>query len=118
MQWSHIIDISWSDRKLEKACASDKAGQRRWGAADWKLFKRRLAALLVAPTLKDMDGVPGNCHALRADRNGQFALHLWGSFRLVFIPSHDPLPVLADGGIDKARVTSIRITEVVDYHGR
>jgi toxin HigB-1 len=118
MQWSEIIDISWSDHKLERCCASDKAGQRRWGADDWKLFKRRLKALEVAPTLKDMDGVPGKCHALHADRGGEFAVYLWGSYRLVFVPNHQPVPLLDAGGIDTASVTSIIITEVVDYHGR
>jgi toxin HigB-1 len=117
MPWSDIIDISWSDRKLEKSCASDKSGQRRWGADDWKLMKRRLASLIAAPTLKDMDGVPGRCHLLSADRNGRFALHLWGAYRLVFAPDHDPVPLLDDGGIDTSLVTRIVITEVVDYHG-
>lgn len=64
-----------------------------------------------------MDGVPGRCHALGADRRGQFAVSLWGSYRLIFIPDHDPIPTLADGGIDLTRVTQISITEVVDYHG-
>jgi proteic killer suppression protein len=117
MLWSDIIDISWSGHKLEKTCASDKAGQRKWGADHWKLLQRRLASLLAAPTLKDMDGVPGRCHPLGADRHGQFAVALWGAYRLVFAPNHDPLPVLADGGIDVTLVTRIVVTEVVDYHG-
>jgi hypothetical protein len=75
-------------------------------------------ALLVAPTLADMEGVPGNCHQLSADRVGQFAVHLWGSYRLVFEPDHDPVPRLNDGGIDRARITQIKIKEVVDYHGK
>jgi proteic killer suppression protein len=118
MQWSDIIDISWSDRKLEKSCATDKAGQRHFGATSWKLMKRRLASLAAAPALSDMEGVPGNCHPLRADREGYFAVHLWGQYRLVFAPDHDPVPRLGDGGIDTSAVTSIIITEVVDYHGR
>jgi proteic killer suppression protein len=117
MPWSYIIDISWSDRKLEKSCASEKSGQRRFGADDWKLMKRRLASLIAAPTLKAMDGVPGRCHPLGADRNGQFAVHLGGAQRLVFAPDHDPTPLLDDGGIDTSQVTRIVITEVVDYHG-
>jgi proteic killer suppression protein len=117
MLWSDIIDISWSDRKLEKSCASDKAGQRHFGAPNWKLMKRRLAALRAAPTLTDMEGVPGNCHALSADREGEFAVYLWGQYRLVFEPNHEPIPRFDDGGIDKSRVTGVVITEVVDYHG-
>lgn len=64
-----------------------------------------------------MAGAPGKCHPLAADRSGQFALGLWGQFRLVFVPDQDPMPRLADGGLDQALVTKISIWEVVDYHG-
>lgn len=117
MPWSVPVDIAWSDRKLAKACASDSQGQRKWGADQWRLLKRRLASLEAAPTLKDMDGVPGRCHPLRADRRNEFAVTLWGAYRLIFVPDHNPMPTLADGGIDRAHVTRILITEVVDYHG-
>lgn len=80
-------------------------------------MKRRLATLRAAPTLKDMDGVPGRCHQLSADRAGEFAVALWAAYRLVFVPGHDPLPVVEDGGIARDLVTKISITEVVDYHG-
>lgn len=90
----------------------------RWGAENWSRLRRRLATLSAAPTLQDMEGVPGGCHQLRGDRTGEFAVNLWGSYRLVFAPNHDPLPELADGGIDRVRVTKITINEVVDYHGK
>ena len=88
------IEISWSSRKLEKACSDDRQGRKQWGADNWKLLKRRLAALLGAPTLADMDGAPGKCHPLHADRSGEFALSLWGSYRLIFEPANNPLPKL------------------------
>ena len=119
MSWSDLIKISWSDRKLEKACASNAAGQRKFGADHWTLLKRRIASLEAAATLQEMDGVPGRLHGLHADRRGQVALHLWGSYRLVLVADHDPIPYLPDGvGVDRAMVTDIRITEIVDYHGR
>ena len=111
------IEISWSSRKLEKACSDDRQGRKQWGADNWKLLRRRLAALLGAPTLSDMADSPGKCHPLHADRGGEFAISLWGSYRLIFEPANDPLPTLGDGGIDRARVTKIEIKEVVDYHG-
>jgi hypothetical protein len=64
-----------------------------------------------------MEGVPGRCHALGANRRGQFAVCLWGAYRLIFVPDHDPIPFLPDGGIDLGRITQISITELVDYHG-
>ena len=118
MSRSPVIEISWSSRKLEKTCSDDRQGSKHWGADNWKLLKRRLAALLGAPTLSDMEGVPGNCHQLTADRSGEFAVSLWGQFRLIFAPDHDPVPTLDDGGIDRTKVTQIEIKEVVDYHGK
>jgi proteic killer suppression protein len=112
-----VIEVAWSDQKLEKACTEERAGKRRF-AGNWKHLQKRLAFLLHAPTLKDMDTLPGNCHALSGDRAGEFAVHLWGSYRLIFSPNHDPLSRLPDGGIDTAHVSSIVIREVVDYHGR
>jgi proteic killer suppression protein len=111
------IDVAWSDRRLEKSCSSESAGARRWGADHWTLLKRRLATLRAAPTLKDMDHAPGNCHALSANRAGQFAVYLWGQYRLIFVPNHDPVPRADDGSIKPTDITRITITEVVDYHG-
>jgi proteic killer suppression protein len=81
-------------------------------------MKRRLASLQAAEVLADMENVPGRCHALAADRSEQFALDLWGSYRLVFEVADDPVPRLADGGIDRHQVRAVRILGVVDYHGR
>lgn len=67
--------------------------------------------------MSDMEGVPGHCHQLTADRAGQFAVNLLGGSRLIFTPDHNPVPPTADGGIDRSRVTRIRIEEVVNYHG-
>lgn len=77
----------------------------------------RVALLSSAGTLADLTHTPGRLHPLKGDRAGQFALDLWGSFRLVFEPANVPLPKLPDGGLDRTRVTKIRILEVVDYHG-
>ncbi len=89
---------------------------RRFGAEHWQVLRRRLGVLGKAPTLDDLRGTPGRLHALTGSRSGQFAFDLRGPFRLVFEPNHDPLPSLADGGLDATRVTRIRILHVVDYH--
>lgn len=64
-----------------------------------------------------MANVPGHCHALTENRAGQFAVDLWGSYRLVFEPGESPVPLLPDGGIDLVMVRRVRILEVTDYHG-
>lgn len=113
-----IIDIGWSDRKLKKNCSSDRAGRRIFGPEQWTVLKRRIVSLEAAPTLAALEGVPGRCHELSADRAGQFSLDLRGAYRLIFTPDHDPVPTLAEGGIDRSLVTKVVIVEVVDHHGR
>jgi proteic killer suppression protein len=109
------IIVEFADPKLGELCASDKKARRRW--PEWERLKRRLASLRSANTLADMTGVPGHCHALTADRAGQFALDLWAAYRLIFEPADNPLPRLPDGGLDRSQVRRVRILEVVNYHG-
>ena len=103
--------------------AGEKLLERQGG--DSPLGGRSLVSAEAAPghtsrraTLKDMAGAPGKYHPTSGrSPGGQFALGLWGQFRLVFVPDQDPMPRLADGGLDQALVTKISIWEVVDYHG-
>lgn len=39
------------------------------------------------------------------------------AYRLIFIPDHDPVPRLKDGGLDWSKVTAIKILGVEDTHG-
>src|SRR4051794_34883398 len=118
MPWESDIDTRWADPKLAKAARSDGSGRRKWGPERWTLIKRRLATLEAVDTLDDLQGIGGKFHALGADRAGEFAASVGGPFRMIFSPDHDPLPLLADGGLDRTAVTRVVITEVVDYHGR
>jgi len=95
---------------------SEDSARRTWPATS-RLILRRLAELAAATTLADLRNAPGRCHPLRGQRRGQYALHTSGRERLVFEPLHNPLPILADGGLDLERVTVVRVIEIVDYHG-
>lgn len=101
---------------MQKSASSDQSGIRAFGKPSWEVLKSRLGSLLAAPTLSDLDKVPGNCHQLSGNRSGQFAMNLKGPHRLVFKPDHSPVPRLPDGGIDRSLVTDIVILEMVDYH--
>ena len=112
------MDILFATAKLGQELSDPRRLQRGHGSARTKLIKRRLAGLRAAETLADMRHLPGNCHELSGDRDGQLAVSLDGPYRLVFEAANDPSPHLPDGGLDWARVTAIRILEVVNYHGR
>ena len=113
-----VIEIEWSDRKLQRAATTDRGGQRMLGSDRWSAFKRRLRTLEVADCLDDVREAPGKFHPLSADKAGAWAASLSANWRLVFEPADNPLPTLPDGGLDIRSVRSVRIVRVEDYHGR
>lgn len=64
-----------------------------------------------------MRNLPGGCHELHGDREGQLAVDVTRNYRLIFAPADDPPPAKPDGGLGWSRVTAIEILEVEDYHG-
>jgi len=110
------LNIIFADSKLERESNSAKSLVRRHGPVQAKIIQRRLVQLQAATVLDDMRSVPGRFHPLTADRLGQFAMDLDGPHRLILEPADEPLPRLADGGLDLAKVTVVRILGVEDYH--
>ena len=78
------MDILFATAKLGQELSDLRRLQRAHGSARAKLIKRRLAGLRAAETLADMRHLPGNCHELSGDRDGQLAVSLDGPYRLVF----------------------------------
>ena len=113
------MKISFINTKLHKLCNSEKESKIQLGRETSKVLMQRLDDLEAATTLEDMRNIPGNCHQLKGDRQGEIAISLRGQNRLIFIPNHNPLPVRADGSMDWNKITSIQITAVnINYHGK
>ena len=112
------MDIRFRTAKLAKLCNSQKAMNRKWGVPNAKKLQQRLYDLQACTNLAEMPTLSaGHFHPLVGDRAGEFAVSLQGTWRLVFVPEHDPVPRKADGGTDLTRITAITIMEVEDYHG-
>lgn len=112
------MEITFRQRRLKKAFDSERELQKRFGKRMAKKIAMRMAVLRNARTLSMVPtSKPERRHQLDADRDGQFAVDLLHPHRLVFEPSHNPLPRREDGGIDTDRVTAITIVNVIDYHG-
>ena len=112
------MEIIFDDTRFEKECNDERLRIKRQGKVRAQLIGRRLDDLRAAATLDMMAGLPGNCHELSQNLAGKFAVSLDGPFRLIFAPANEPIPIKDSGGIDCSRVTAIRITGVVDYHGK
>lgn len=108
--------VEFATNKLEKALSDEGEMLRRYGQLA-KPIKSRLSVLKAARNLADVPKAPPErCHQLGEDRDEQFAVDLKHPHRLVFEVAEDPIPRLADGGIDLSAVSAIRIVEIVDYH--
>jgi proteic killer suppression protein len=101
---------------MRRSCSDIREIKRRFGE-NAELLVARLALLLAAERLVDLENAPGKFHALTGDRSGQFALSLRGPHRLIFEIADEPLPVLDDGGTNLSEVRRVRILEVAQYHG-
>jgi proteic killer suppression protein len=106
----------FANTKMEKLFNSEKDLARKHGQQAKKI-RLRMAVLRAAANLARVSSLPPErCHELSEGRAGQFAVDLIQPFRLVFEPADEPVPRKADGGIERALVTKIRILSVEDYH--
>lgn len=112
------MDVKFRNSKMQKRFESETQLTRRFGSRMAGKILRHMAFLRASHCLADIPAErPFRCHQMKADRDEQFAIDLVQPFRLVFVVDHDPIPRDKFGGIDRERVTAIRIMEVVDYHG-
>src|SRR5271154_182718 len=87
------VEIDFEDPGLEADCNEYKQLVRKHNTQRAKLVRRRLDDLRAAPTLEVMRSLPGRCHELKSDRDGQLSIDLDGPYRLIFRPEHTPIPV-------------------------
>ena len=112
------MEIVFASRKLERACSSEREGDRVWGTENARKVRQRLAELSAAETLAVVAKFPpARLHGLKGNRKGQYAVDVKHPFRLIFDLVHDPIPQKDDGGVDLERITRIRVLSVEDYHG-
>lgn len=108
------MEITFADGKIQKLCLQDRIAQKELGQACARKLRSRMDDLMAVDVLEDL--VVGRPHPLKGDRLGQFALDLEGGRRLVFEPANEPIPLYEDGGVNRAKVTQVRIISVVNYH--
>jgi len=102
---------------MSKTFNSERSLVKEYGVLASKIAQR-LSELKAASNLSLISHLPPpRLHQLEGQRKSQYAVDLNGSMRLIFTPADEPLPVVSDGGIDKARVTEILVIGVENYHG-
>ncbi len=116
-----VMDISFRNKKLEKAFNEGAQLEKLHGALRAKKIRIRMKELRAANTLMDFwppKTPPGRCHELtEGQRVGQLSVDLDHPYRLIFVPNHNPTPTRHEGGLDWSQVTAITILGVEDTHG-
>jgi plasmid maintenance system killer protein len=110
------MEITFSSEKLRKVLNDSRQISRNYGKIA-KTIERRLFDMRAVPNLEGLYALPGTgCHELSKNRAGQLAVNLGQPYRLIFKPTNNPLPLKADGGLNRNLVTAIEVLEITDYH--
>ncbi len=104
-----------------KLFEDSSALQKKYGADCTVRIIMRITAIRAAETLKDFwpSKPPARCHELNMGvrkKTFQLSMDLRHPLRLIFIPDHNPVPVLSDGGLDWGSITAVKIIAIEDTH--
>ncbi|WP_062077207.1 type II toxin-antitoxin system RelE/ParE family toxin [Demequina globuliformis] len=105
-------------RESEAALFNDSSQLRRkYGKDCAERIEARLAQIDAAPSLAALAKLPqARLHQLVGNRDEQFSLDLKHPLRLIVEVADDPVPRLADNGIDRQQVTRLAFVEITDTH--
>lgn len=84
------MKISFKTAKLQKEYADHRKAVKSYGESIARKYIQRVNLLKQARDLDEVKTLPGlNCHPLKGDRKGQWAVKLSGFYRLIFTVSGD-----------------------------
>ena len=116
------MNIVFKTPKMSRIFNNIKLLSAEYGPDRAKLILRRLSQMKSADHLLEFSRLPPvpRCHELQkrdgVDRRGQFSARLDGSWRLIFEPAGDQLPVDENGKLIWDKVRTVRILSVENYH--
>ncbi len=108
------MELTFATNKLRKLCETQSLAVKKLGDVGARKLRARLSDLQVAATPLEL--VAGRPHQLKGSDYGSIALDLDGGRRIVFEPTHKPIPMKPDQSIDWKKVTEVRILYIGDYH--
>lgn len=112
------MEVSWESENLWELFHNESWAKHKLGASAAKMLNTRWHELLNASNVLALTaGKPHTITGLKKKKYshlvGQRSLRLTGGMRLVFRPTHGPMPKKET---DWGGVTSVMITFVGDYH--
>jgi plasmid maintenance system killer protein len=110
------MEIAYGSNKIKKKLSSSSEIKKAYGTMAKKV-QVRIDEIEASPNLAILMQLPAaNCHPLKGNRSGEWAVDISGNYRMIFEIDHYPVPRKENGEIETIRVTDIRIIETADYH--
>ena len=99
-----MLQIEYNNDRLEKVCTNAYEATKKYGPKMAGKIQQRISEISAAPSVETLLQFRiGRCHALGANRKGQYAMDLVHPYRLVFKKKGDDVQI-------------VKILEIVDYH--
>lgn len=96
--------IEFANNKLRRCYERETLAIKEWGPVRGPRYRRVVDRIKAANTFDDLFSIPSlRTHPLRGNRQGQHALTVQGTLRLIVVRGEDD--------------RSVTLREVVDYHG-
>ncbi len=79
------MEVRFRTRKLEREYMESKRAIQEYGEVVARRYVERINIIKHAMDIEQLETLPGlDCHALKGDRAGQWAVKLTGRMRLIF----------------------------------
>ena len=110
------MKVTFKNKKLEKSLTVHSDIIKAYGVRAKKV-KQRMDEIRASADVSTLMQIPAaNCHELKGNRKGIFAVDISGNWQLLFEPTCCTVPIKSDGSVDYQQIQSIKILEVKDYH--
>lgn len=87
-----VLKVSFKTTRLKKEYEDHRKASKSYGEQIARKYVQRVNLLKQAENLDEVKTLPGlNCHPLKGDRKGQWAVKLSGFYRLIFTVSGNAL---------------------------
>jgi len=88
------VQINFRTKKLQKQYENVKEAQKAYGQIIARKYIQRINIIKQARDINEVIDLPGlQCHALKRDRQGQWAVKLTGFYRLIFTLEGETLEI-------------------------
>jgi proteic killer suppression protein len=99
------VQVTFRTKKLDKCYRDFQGASREWGNDVARKYIQRIDIIQETANMRDLSALPGlNCHELKGDRAGQYAITLLGFWRLIFTLQDEPMEI-------------VRVEEVSKHYG-